>query len=43
MAKQAAFSPSTGSTLTRAEMHAFYIAVVSMPKLVFNREHLERQ
>jgi len=42
MAKQAAFSAFTGSVLTRAEMHAFYIAIVTMPRLVFNREHLER-
>ena len=33
----------TGSTLTRAEMHAYYIAVVTMPRLVFNRDQLERQ
>jgi hypothetical protein len=28
--------------LNRAEMHAFYIAIVSMPRLVFHRTDLER-
>jgi hypothetical protein len=40
MAKRAALSAITGTTLTRAEMHAYYIAVVTMPKLVFHRDEL---
>jgi hypothetical protein len=41
MAKQTSASTSSGSALTRAEMHAYYIAVVTMPRLVFHREQLD--
>jgi len=42
MAHQTSPKIEGGSTLPRAEMHAYYIAVVSMPRLVFNRAQLDR-
>ena len=42
MAKQTTAKTPNGSTLTRAEMHAYYIAVVTMPRLVFDRAQLDR-
>jgi hypothetical protein len=43
MAQRTSAKTSGGSALTRAEMHAYYIAVVTMPRLVFNREQLDRR
>jgi hypothetical protein len=41
MAKQTSTSTTSASVLTRAEMHAYYIAVVTMPRLVFYRAQLD--
>jgi hypothetical protein len=41
MAKQTSTSTPSASSLTRAEMHAYYIAVVTMPRLVFYRAQLD--
>jgi hypothetical protein len=42
MARQTPARTTSGAELTRAEMHAYYIAVVTMPRLVFNRDQLDR-
>jgi hypothetical protein len=43
MAKQVSVTSTGGSALTRAEMHAYYIAIVTMSRLVFDREQLDRR
>jgi hypothetical protein len=40
MAQQITGTTSSGSALTRAEMHAYYIAFVTMTRVVFNRAQL---
>jgi hypothetical protein len=42
MARQTSATPTGGTRLTRAEMHAYYIAVVTMPRLIFHREQLDQ-
>ena len=40
MVQETAATTGSGSALTRAEMHAYYIAFVTMTRVVFDRAQL---